>query len=820
MLLIKTRVSLYIFLALGILVAQTTSFNLVRVLSHNGAQRTANSPNTWAKSTSRIICKSGDDDNNAQEAVTNEQATGKFDLTTALFCAGLAFDAYSEPSDSSRWEKGSKGLNVAFVSNAYTRSLYKGIVEVTPLNATDLPDEEDNAEKLVTGGGVDAYLLVAVAEGKMLEDLKTVEKTEFSEGVIGLQDSSHMGRSSTAWSNVDEKEGALRAKKGYGGAYHIKSSWGKGGKAIWKDEPPFYLYVSDPPTARLVCTVMDEEKVGEDQVVGSFATKLSYFAPLARYKDPVEAAKQEIIKKMKTMDGKISEEDLRNSVMQSYEGTNKLRNKPRKKDKKGQVAMGMAAGAMLAGPLGAAVGAGLGNMFEGEVKGAVSFKLRYLPIPNVDAERKRYEVKGGLPGVDWGLLYEKHLAKTGKHVGDYTGQDLEMCVFVTNEKTGCSCAIYRSLEKKIIAVTFRGTCELIDLITDANLIQTPWVEGADKEAEDVLMVHVGFRASLNSISRRLKELILAAVPAGQDLSEYDLIVTGHSLGGALATLFTADVAEYGMDAGRRCPQLEPSEPWFTSLLSFGNKKTLNLKQAPPKPKSIRLYSFGSPRVGNDAFVANFDSLLKENKINEAYRIVNDADVVARLPRSVSFLGMASVGYDHCGPTALISLPEEMKNKDNEDEDGATTPIPKFWVEGESDDAECPVRDGTTLTSPMANGMLLGDIVNAVKSANVEEDTPFEKNGNMFSMAKLGDMAKSVQGRLSNFEATDLVSLFGIRKEYAEREAKLIKTIASGEALGHHMEDEYYGAMGRASGFIARVGEDVTEMQSVGVKEEI
>lgn len=29
-----------------------------------------------------------------------------FDLTTALFCAGLAFDAYSEPSDSSRWEKG------------------------------------------------------------------------------------------------------------------------------------------------------------------------------------------------------------------------------------------------------------------------------------------------------------------------------------------------------------------------------------------------------------------------------------------------------------------------------------------------------------------------------------------------------------------------------------------------------------------------------------------------------------------------------------------------------------------------------------------
>eukprot|EP00538_Stauroneis_constricta_P013941 CAMPEP_0119568144 /NCGR_PEP_ID=MMETSP1352-20130426/38021_1 /TAXON_ID=265584 /ORGANISM="Stauroneis constricta, Strain CCMP1120" /LENGTH=130 /DNA_ID=CAMNT_0007617491 /DNA_START=107 /DNA_END=496 /DNA_ORIENTATION=- len=50
----------------------------------------------------------------------------EFDLDTALFCAGLAFDAYTEPPpDSSRWERGSKGMNVAFLSNAYTRNLYK-----------------------------------------------------------------------------------------------------------------------------------------------------------------------------------------------------------------------------------------------------------------------------------------------------------------------------------------------------------------------------------------------------------------------------------------------------------------------------------------------------------------------------------------------------------------------------------------------------------------------------------------------------------------------------------------------------------------------
>lgn len=55
-----------------------------------------------------------------------------FDLNTALFCGGLAFDAYLEPpANSSRWERGSKGMNVAFLSQAFTRNLYKGMVEGT-----------------------------------------------------------------------------------------------------------------------------------------------------------------------------------------------------------------------------------------------------------------------------------------------------------------------------------------------------------------------------------------------------------------------------------------------------------------------------------------------------------------------------------------------------------------------------------------------------------------------------------------------------------------------------------------------------------------
>ena len=95
-------------------------------------------------------------------------------------------------------------------------------------------------------------------------------------------------------------------------------------------------------------------------------------------------------------------------------------------------------------------------------------------------------------------MYEKHIDKSVEDSeGDENpylgGDDFEFCCFVTHDKTGCSCAIYRSLEKKRIAVTFRGTCELIDLVTDASIIQEAWVRGESIEDDDVAKVHVGFR---------------------------------------------------------------------------------------------------------------------------------------------------------------------------------------------------------------------------------------------------------------------------------------------------------------------------------------
>jgi len=93
---------------------------------------------------------------------------------------------------------------------------------------------------------------------------------------------------------------------------------------------------------------------------------------------------------------------------------------------------------------------------------------------------------------------------------------------------------------------------------------------------------------LNSVSRRLKELILAAVAPEEDLSSYQLLITGHSLGGALATLFATDIAEFGMDAGRGLPQLEPSDPWWSVITRFTSrdeKSSTTTARLPPRPKN-------------------------------------------------------------------------------------------------------------------------------------------------------------------------------------------------------------------------------------------
>jgi len=762
-----------------------------------------------------------------------------FDVDLALFCAGLAFDSYAEPDpDSSRWERGSKGMNVAFVSSAYTRNLYKGMVEVTPIECTDLPEEDDNIEKLTTGDGVDVCLMCAIVEGSLWkEDLKTLDKDPNHNGVMSLSGSAHVGRSRTAWANVDSKKSEAHKRKNAGQRalpYHVPKEFFKASRAVWpEDERPFYLYVQDPENVRLVFSLFDDDIIGDGSIISSTSVPLTKLLPRVG-EDLVETVKNDVIKKLMGgaaaaagIDPKKLNEDISKAISKvanedyKWEGDLKMTAKPKTDNKNGQIATGAAAGAMVAGPIGAAAGAALGAFYEGKAKGVANLRLRYLPVPpSIKNSSDKYEVLGGLPGINWGKLYELNLEQgfddeSSSSLETLGGSDLEFCFFINQDQTGAAVGVYRSLEEKRIVVSFRGTCQPVDLLTDASILQVPWVAGEYDEQElknvdheTFPMVHVGFRKSMDSINRRLKTLVLAAVREGDSITDYDMLVTGHSLGGALATLFTADIAEAGIDAGRSLPQKAPSDPWWkgiAGILQKDDKKTNEAPikaQGPPRPKSLKMYNFGSPRAGNQAFTNQFESFIEEGHIDAAYRIVNAQDIIARVPRPT---GMLNVDYEHCGKTVLI---EEPVTKDDSNEDSKEDSV--IWIEGESDfDRIDPVRDIRSATKNiLSEGTFLNDLAKAAQttdtsSANDEEGSK-EKSG----MDSVYDQFTAVTSRLAKADLADLTSVVGIDKNYANREMQLAQSFLKGESLAHHMEDSYFMAMGRAVGFNTTVGEEI------------
>lgn len=132
----------------------------------------------------------------------------------------------------------------------------------------------------------------------------------------------------------------------------------------------------------------------------------------------------------------------------------------------------------------------------------------------------------------------------------------------------------------LAVVAFRGTKETIDWWTNLDAKMVP-VHGrtADSKNEVVGKVHRGFNDAVLSVLPQVEEHL----KGHEDLPVY---VTGHSLGGALATLAT----------------------WYLS-----------------GEKLVACYTFGAPRVG--------DSNLGDRYRTPIYRVVNGADPVPFVPPS-------------------------------------------------------------------------------------------------------------------------------------------------------------------------------------------
>jgi hypothetical protein len=175
-------------------------------------------------------------------------------------------------------------------------------------------------------------------------------------------------------------------------------------------------------------------------------------------------------------------------------------------------------------------------------------------------------------------------------------------------------------DDRAVIVVFRGTQidnfwgTVVDLITDLKAVPVP--DGAGG------LVHFGFLKGMLQVWEGVRGHVAALVAGGRRA----LWVTGHSLGGALATLAADRLA--------RTPGVE-----------------------------VRgLYTFGSPRVGDENFRQRLNALGLGQK---TYRIVNNFDAVARVPPELVFKHVGLLKFidgegrlSHLGPGA--NLPHETR----------------------------------------------------------------------------------------------------------------------------------------------------------------
>ncbi|SKA77915.1 Lipase (class 3) [Caloramator quimbayensis] len=179
----------------------------------------------------------------------------------------------------------------------------------------------------------------------------------------------------------------------------------------------------------------------------------------------------------------------------------------------------------------------------------------------------------------WLKTYE---SKSIKDIINIENKSLQAVVGIRNLSSG----------KKVIAISFKGTSGTLDYINDFRI---SWVDYKSKRYNNEMSFYKGFYSiektfeeiedKINLQGRTLKEIIQSKDP------NYIFWITGHSLGGAIATIYSIKLFdERGIDADK-----------------------------------IFVYTFGTPAVGDKRFIETFD-----DKLN-MFSIVNEYDPVPYSP---------------------------------------------------------------------------------------------------------------------------------------------------------------------------------------------
>ncbi|KAK9460412.1 Alpha/Beta hydrolase protein [Lipomyces oligophaga] len=214
---------------------------------------------------------------------------------------------------------------------------------------------------------------------------------------------------------------------------------------------------------------------------------------------------------------------------------------------------------------------------------------------------------------------------------------VEIVTSFTNTAYDTSCTGYIAVDHRPgferILLVFRGTQTFTNWLTNIDTLQIPYK--STSMPCPGCTVHRGFYTSYvdtkDYITPTLKDLI-------KKYPEYSLLVTGHSLGGAIAVLAGAD------------------------LLGMGYKPEIT--------------TFGQPRVGNSRFADFFDFLVLSSDIVR-YRVTHKSDPVPQVPSGADYKHDSNEIYISKGP--LSPSPEDC-----------------YICEGQ-EDSECSYGEGVVTT---------------------------------------------------------------------------------------------------------------------------
>jgi hypothetical protein len=196
------------------------------------------------------------------------------------------------------------------------------------------------------------------------------------------------------------------------------------------------------------------------------------------------------------------------------------------------------------------------------------------------------------------------------------GDVRETVVDVTayDRKTTAAAFVGYHPRKKLIVAAFRGTASVQSAIYDLKFWQSEadwqskwpaFVRQSNARLPSGLKVHAGFEASYVPIRSTIQSSV---VKLAKQFPDYQIVFTGHSLGGAMAQMAAVDYHDVNGNADR-----------------------------------ISLYTYGAPRVGNDDWARFVDNLPFSNRM---YRITRDGDPVPHLP-------LIAMGYLHSKQNFLL-----------------------------------------------------------------------------------------------------------------------------------------------------------------------